>query len=137
VIPLRATEGTSRSRGQPSGPGGRFCGGLNYRIYDSRAVLDPVLRVVNGLLLKPLPFRNPDRLAEVFSKDAQGRRQVDSQPDLDDWRSLTHSFSVLGAAEPEPDRRRTVGASPVAILVSLIPVRRAIKVDPTIALRSE
>jgi len=60
-----------------------------------------IFSVVNGLLLKPLPFENPDRLVEVFATDAQGQRQYDSQPDLDDWRSLAHSFSGLASWVPQ------------------------------------
>jgi putative ABC transport system permease protein len=60
-----------------------------------------IFSIVNGLLLKPLPFENPDRLVEVFARDAQGQRQYDSQPDLDDWRSLAHSFSGLASWVPQ------------------------------------
>ncbi len=56
-----------------------------------------IFSIVNGVLLQPLPFKQSDQLAEVFARDAQGHRQFVSQPDLDDWRAMTHSFSGLAS----------------------------------------
>jgi putative ABC transport system permease protein len=54
-----------------------------------------IFSVVNGVLLEPLQFQRSNQLVEVFARDAQGHRQLVSQPDLDDWRKMTHSFSGL------------------------------------------
>ncbi|HEY3939325.1 MAG TPA: ABC transporter permease [Bryobacteraceae bacterium] len=56
-----------------------------------------IFSIVNGVLLKPLPFQHPDQLVEVFARDAQGHRQPVSQPDLDDWRTMTHSFNGMAS----------------------------------------
>jgi putative ABC transport system permease protein len=56
-----------------------------------------IFSIVNGVLLKPLPFQRPDQLVEIFARDAQGHRQFVSQPDLDDWRAMAHSFSALAS----------------------------------------
>jgi predicted permease len=56
-----------------------------------------IFSVANGVLLKPLPFEHSDQLVEVFARDAQGHRQYVSQPDLDDWRTMTHSFSGMAS----------------------------------------
>lgn len=56
-----------------------------------------IFSIVNGVLLKPLPFEHSNQLVEVFSRDAQGHRQLVSQPDLDDWRTMTRSFSGLAS----------------------------------------
>lgn len=56
-----------------------------------------IFSIVDEVLLKPLPFEHPDQLIEIYARDAQGHRQYVSQPDLDDWRAMTHSFSGLAS----------------------------------------
>jgi hypothetical protein len=56
-----------------------------------------IFSIVNGVLLKPLPFARADQLVEVFVRDAQGQRQYVSQPDLDDWRVTAHTFTGLAS----------------------------------------
>ncbi|MGC2656658.1 MAG: ABC transporter permease [Bryobacteraceae bacterium] len=56
-----------------------------------------IFSIVDGVLLRPLALARPDQLIEVFSRDAQGHRQFVSQPDLDDWRTMTHSFNNLAS----------------------------------------
>jgi putative ABC transport system permease protein len=56
-----------------------------------------VFSAVNAVLLKPLPYRDPDRIVALNSTDA-GRsglaRQV-SRLDVDDWRALSGSFDAM------------------------------------------
>jgi putative ABC transport system permease protein len=68
--------------------------------------------LVNGVLLRPLPFRDPDRLVMLWERQATGRELNLSYPNFDDWRNESQSFegilairfaydgSVLGGAEP-------------------------------------
>jgi hypothetical protein len=56
-----------------------------------------IFSVVNAVLLKPLPFKNSAQLVEIYVRDPQGQRQFVSQPDLDDARAMTHSFSGLAS----------------------------------------
>ncbi len=69
--------------------------------------------VVNGVLLNPLPFPNPDRLVAVYSKTAEFQESSISYPNFLDWVKDNHSFSKLGAfrgeeynmtGEGEPER---------------------------------
>src|ERR1700693_2220745 len=53
--------------------------------------------VVNGVLLSPLPFPNPDRLYALYSKMPLGDQSSISYPNFLDWRKDNHSFSKLGA----------------------------------------
>jgi len=68
--------------------------------------------VVNGVLLNPLPFSNPDELYAVYSKTAAFGQSSISYPNFLDWQKQNHSFSNLsafrsddynltGAGEPE------------------------------------
>ncbi len=66
-----------------------------------------VFALVDAALLRPLPFRDPDRLVWIWST-------------LDGW-----SFAAAGAA--------LAGS---ALLASWLPARRATRVDPVIALRA-
>ncbi|PYT11155.1 MAG: permease, partial [Acidobacteria bacterium] len=60
-----------------------------------------IFSVVNAVVLKPLPFEQPDQLVQVYSLDPQGARAFVSQPDLDDWRAASRSFSALASSVPQ------------------------------------
>ncbi|HVO09839.1 MAG TPA: ABC transporter permease [Vicinamibacteria bacterium] len=53
--------------------------------------------VVHAVLLRPLPFPDPDRLVQLFATSASGdTHEVVSHPDFTDW-SRAGSFEQLGA----------------------------------------
>jgi predicted permease len=57
--------------------------------------------VVNGVLLNPLPYPNPDRLVAVYANtDSTGLSSI-SYPNFEDWQRDNHSFSALGAFRTE------------------------------------
>jgi len=57
--------------------------------------------VVNGVLLNPLPYPEPERLMAVYSNsDSSGMGSI-SYPNFEDWRRDNHSFSALGAFRTE------------------------------------
>ena len=79
-----------------------------------------VFSVVNGVLLKALPFAQPDRVMKVASF-REGRPMSSSAQDYIDWRKQLRSFSYLaaystqaanltGGAEPERINTAAVGA---------------------------
>jgi predicted permease len=89
--------------------------------------------VVNGVLLSPLPFPEPDRLITLFSRVPQSPRWSISYPNFLDWQRENHSFSALAAFRQddfnltglgEPERLKTnmvsatffpvLGVTPVA-----------------------
>ena len=51
-----------------------------------------VFSVVNGVLLRPLPFRNPGRLVAVVNSGAQRPGNGISPLDFIDWREQVHAF---------------------------------------------
>jgi predicted permease len=55
--------------------------------------------VVNGVLLNPLPFHEPDRLVAVYSKTSEGQDSI-SYPNFVDWQRENRSFSALAAFRP-------------------------------------
>src|SRR6266404_3938455 len=68
--------------------------------------------VVNGVLLNPLPFPNPDELVAVYTKSPTFQESSIAYPNFLDWQKDTHSFAALsafrsddynmvGAGEPE------------------------------------
>jgi predicted permease len=54
-----------------------------------------VLTFLKGVVLRPLPFPDPERLVVVFLNGPEVTRVGPSQVDLLDWRSRSHSFETL------------------------------------------
>ena len=64
-----------------------------------------VFSVVNGVLLRPLPYPDPDRVVRLMQIDNTGRRNgTVSEPNFEDWKAGTHSFAAMAlmAAGPTP-----------------------------------
>ena len=55
-----------------------------------------VFTMVNAVLIRSLPFRNPDRVVSVLSRDARNRNQGVSFLDFQDYASQARSFSHVG-----------------------------------------
>jgi predicted permease len=53
--------------------------------------------VVNGVLLNPLPFSQPDRLVALYERSPQFEKQSISYPNFLDWRRDNRSFSQMAA----------------------------------------
>jgi predicted permease len=65
--------------------------------------------VVNGVLLNPLPYPDPERLVAVYSNsDSSGMGSI-SYPNFVDWQRDNHSFSALGAFRTEEYNLTGVG----------------------------
>ena len=61
-----------------------------------------IFSIVDGVLLKPLPYAQPDRLVRLYevNPSAGGERNGVSLPDLEDWRTRSKSFAAAaGYAE--------------------------------------
>jgi len=57
--------------------------------------------VVNGVLLNPLPFPNPDRLVSLYGRDANFSQSSISYPNFQDWQKQNKTFAALGASRSE------------------------------------
>lgn len=57
--------------------------------------------VVNGVLLNPLPFPNPDQLYAVYFKTAEFQHASIPYLNFLDWQKQNHSFTAIGAFRAE------------------------------------
>ena len=71
-----------------------------------------IFSVVNGILLRPLPYARPNELVALWERNAArgADRNVVSVESFETWRSATRSFSDIAAMVPAP---RTLNGSPV------------------------
>ena len=56
-----------------------------------------IFSVVDGALLRPLPYKDPDRLMMVSAKQSGGERNSVSFPNFVDWKNQNHVFEHLAA----------------------------------------
>ena len=68
--------------------------------------------VLDTVLLRPLPYAEPDRLVLLRERTADGKLIPPSYPNFDDWRSQSKSFS--GVASEAFSTATTVSAAPGA-----------------------
>ncbi len=56
-----------------------------------------VYQVIYAVLLRPLPFRDPQRLVQVWESTPVLPQLQATVPDFQDWRKQTHSFAQMAA----------------------------------------
>src|SRR6266487_3060037 len=91
-----------------------------------------IFSVVNAVLLRPLPYKNPDRLVWVWENNLSKNIPINpaSPANLMDWRNESHvfeslsawdgqSFNLTGAGEPE----RILGAKVFANFFEVLGVQ--------------
>ncbi len=54
-----------------------------------------VFTLVNAVILRSLPFDEPERIMWLGTRDAQSRDSGVSEPDFEDWRRATRTFSGI------------------------------------------
>ena len=97
-----------------------------------------IFSAVNGVLLRPLPFPEPERLVTVWGHHASIGRETASLPDFLDWRRESRAFSgmaarantqfiLTGAGEPEVVRGALVTANYFRVLGAPIPAGRGFR----------
>ena len=78
-----------------------------------------IFTVVNAVLLRPLPYADPERLVLIWSTDeTKGTREISSSyPDFETWRDQTRSFEGVAALT---SRMATLGGDDLAELIPAI-----------------
>jgi putative ABC transport system permease protein len=72
-----------------------------------------VFSIVNGVLLKPLPFHQPDEIIKIGSIGKEGKLVHMSVPDFVDYRDQTHSFVGMAQIQDRNSANLSVaGAEP-------------------------
>ena len=56
-----------------------------------------IFTVINAIILRPLPFGEPERLVWMWGRFSQGNRASTSPPDFLDYRAQQHSFEEFAA----------------------------------------
>ena len=64
-----------------------------------------IFSVVDGVMLRPLGYREPDRLVSIWEKHPQFPEMSVSYLDFLDWRTSQRSFEGLAAFQPGVPRR--------------------------------
>src|ERR1700716_1925758 len=97
-----------------------------------------IFSVVNGVLLKPLPYPEPDRLLMLWEKQLSDSTLGTVAPaNFYDWREQTQSFDKMAAIDSYPDfilngsgePQRLTGAAVSADFFSLLGVHMALGRD--------
>jgi predicted permease len=75
-----------------------------------------VFSIVNGVLLKPLPFRQPYQMVRVGSLHTDGKLGYLSVPDFIDYRARTHSFAGMAQIQDRNSANLSIdGSDPVRL----------------------
>jgi putative ABC transport system permease protein len=97
-----------------------------------------IFTVVNGVLLKPLPYPQPERLLMLWERQlSDGNLGTVAPANFFDWREQNHSLAKMAAIDPYPDfilngsgePRRLAGAAVSSDFFSLLGVRMALGRD--------
>ncbi|HSC25999.1 MAG TPA: ABC transporter permease, partial [Vicinamibacterales bacterium] len=59
-----------------------------------------VFSVVDGVLLRPLPYPDADRIVRLYQIGSEGNRMNASEPNFEDWKSGTRSFQAMAQVAP-------------------------------------
>lgn len=86
-----------------------------------------IFSVVNGVLLRPLPYPDPERLMMIYEKTSDFSQSSVSYPDFLDWQRENHSFTDMacfrrndfnftGSGQPEHLQGEHVSAGLLSVL---------------------
>ena len=71
-----------------------------------------VFTFVNAVLVRGLPFHEPERIMSVWTEDDRGRQRSTSELDFEDWRTESRTFSDLAAFLGAPINVSDEGRAP-------------------------
>ena len=71
-----------------------------------------IFSVVNGVLLRPLPYPDDAQLMTVWTRFASGEHETASVPDYTDWKAQNSSFARMSAYANSNDNLAAAGGEP-------------------------
>jgi putative ABC transport system permease protein len=71
-----------------------------------------IFSIVNGVLLRPLPYPNDAQLMTVWTRFASGEHETASMPDYTDWKAQNSSFTQMSAYANSNDNLAAPGGDP-------------------------
>lgn len=75
--------------------------------------------VANGVLLNPLPYRNPEQLVSLYARQAHFNTASISYPNFRDWQHENRSFSSMAAFRAD-NSNLTGAGQPERVKVNMI-----------------
>src|SRR5687767_6661176 len=79
-----------------------------------------IFSVVNGVLFKPLPLKEAERLVLVYETTQQTPRDYVSVPNLEDYRAGTRSFEGFATFVPQSVNLTGGGAEPERVVGAFV-----------------
>ena len=73
--------------------------------------------VVYGVLLRPLPYADPNRIVAIFEIQPNGRHNRLADPNFDDFRDQSHSFQAIAKYTAYP-AAVSGGSEPTRLIVA-------------------
>jgi putative ABC transport system permease protein len=92
-----------------------------------------IFSVVYGVLLRPLPYSDPNRIVAIFEVNSRGTWSRLADPNFDDFRDQSHSFEAI-AKYGEEIASVSGGAQPTRSIVAYVSPQffRVFRVQPAI-----
>jgi putative ABC transport system permease protein len=75
--------------------------------------------VVHGVLLRPLPYPEPDRIVQVWEVGAEGNQGSVADPNFSDWLEQSRSFAGMAQFQSAP-MSITGGSEPVRRMLAIV-----------------
>jgi putative ABC transport system permease protein len=80
-----------------------------------------IFSIVNGVLLKPLPFKDPHELVSIGSAGKEGKLSYLSAPDYLDYRAQTHAFVAMAPFQDRSSANLSIaGAQPRRLNAAIV-----------------
>lgn len=75
-----------------------------------------IFSIVNAVLLRPLPFRNPDRLMQLWQTESAPGNFPLTGEDFLDWRAQNHTFEDMAVYDYQKSLNATISGEPERVL---------------------